>query len=106
MKIFNSLGHMFAWVLHVGLPKAETAVKDVEQAAGSPLAAAIAGLIGSKGEAVQAGIEAIAGDVLTAFGAAGAAIGAEGLNVKFDQATVAAIAALHTDLSQMFGRSK
>lgn len=106
MKIFNSIGHFFAWVLHTGLPQAETVVKDAETAAASPLAAAIAGLIGSKGAVVQAGIEAIAGDVLNAFGSAGAAIGADGLNVKFDQATVQAIETLHADLAQWFGKGK
>ncbi|HXR96982.1 MAG TPA: hypothetical protein VN709_03980 [Terriglobales bacterium] len=97
MKIFNSIGHFFAWVLHVGLPAVETA-------AASPLATAIAGVLGSKGATAQAGIEAIAGDVLNAFDAAGAAVGASGLNVKFDQATIAAIEALYADLQSLFGK--
>jgi hypothetical protein len=97
MKIFNSIGHFFAWVLHVGLPAVETA-------ASSPLANAIAGVIGSRGTAAQAGLEAIAGDVLKAFDAAGAAVGAEGLNVQFDQATIVAIEALYNDLQSLFGK--
>lgn len=104
MKIFNSIGHFFAWILHTGLPQAEQAVTNVAQAAASPLAGAIAQLLGSKGAAVQNGIEAIAGDVLHAFGAAGAAIGASGLNVSFDEATVEAIKTLYADLAELFGK--
>ncbi|HEY7839184.1 MAG TPA: hypothetical protein VIC54_11365 [Terriglobales bacterium] len=106
MKIFNSLGHFFAWLLHSGLPKAETVAQDVEKVAASPLASAIASLLGSKGAAVQSGIEAIAGDVLNAFGDAGAAIGADGLNVKFDAATVTAIKAIYGDLGSLFGKGQ
>jgi hypothetical protein len=104
MKIFNSIGHFFAWILHTGLPHAAQAVTEVEQAATSPLASAIAQLIGRKGGAVQNGIEAIAGDVLHAFGAAGAAIGASGLNVTFDEATVEAIKTLYGDFAELFGK--
>ena len=105
MKIFNSIGHFFAWIFHTALPKAETVVQTVEAAAASPLATAIVALLGAKGASVQAGIEAIAGDVLSAFDAAGATVGANGLNVKFDQVTVAAIEALYKDLAALFGKT-
>ncbi len=105
MKIFNSIGHFFAWILHVGIPQAAVVVGDVAQVAESPLATAIAGLLGSKGAAVQSGIEAIAGDVLKSFEAAGAAIGAEGLNVTFDQVTIQAIQTLYADLGGLFGKT-
>ena len=105
MKIFNSIGHFFAWVLHTGLPKAETVAQDVQAVVESPLATAIAGMIGPKGAAVQAGMEAITGDVLKSFGAAGAAIAADGLSVQFDEATVAAIKALYSDLGGLFGKT-
>lgn len=104
MKLFNSIGHVFAWILHVALPKAATAATDVEQAAATPLAGFLAQLLGSKGAAAQKGIEAIAGDVLHAFGAAGEAIGAGGLNVQFDQATVEAIQTLYADVAGLFGK--
>ncbi|HVB39672.1 MAG TPA: hypothetical protein VNE83_02145 [Terriglobales bacterium] len=106
MKIFNSIGHFFAWVLDTGLPKATVAVQEVETAAASPLASAIASLLGSKGAAVQSGLQAIAGDVLSAFGDAGAAIGAAGLNVQFDAATVTAIKAIYGDLGSLFGKGQ
>ncbi|HVB40169.1 MAG TPA: hypothetical protein VNE83_04675 [Terriglobales bacterium] len=102
MKIFNSIGHFFAWILGKAVPVA-AAVVAADQ---SPLAQAIVGLLGSRGQAVQDGIQAIAGDVLKAFGDAGAAVGAGGLNVQFDQATIAAIEALYRDLGGLFGKSK
>jgi hypothetical protein len=101
MKIFNSIGHFFAWVLGKIVPAAQA----VEQAAGSPLGQALAGLLGSKGQAVQDAIQAIAGDVLNAYQAAGAAIGSAGLNVSFDQATVQAIELLYHDLAAVFGKT-
>lgn len=104
MKIFNSIGHFFAWILHVAIPQAAVVAGDAAQVAESPLASAIAGLLGSKGAAVQSGIEAIAGDVLKSFEAAGAAIAADGLNVQFDQVTIAAIQALYSDLGGLFGK--
>lgn len=100
MKIFNSIGHMFAWVIGKIVPAAQA----VEAVDASPIAAALAGLLGSKGAAVQQGIQAIAGDVLNAFGAAGAAIGAEGLNVTFDQVTIQAIEMLYHDVAGAFGK--
>lgn len=98
MKLFNSIGHFFAWVVSQAIPRAEAATREVAQAALSPLGSAIAQLLGAKGATFQAGIEAIAGDVLSAFEDAGAAIAAGGLNVKFDTATVAAIQTIYADL--------
>lgn len=103
--MFNSIGHAFAWVLHQFLPTAEAVATEVGTVAASPLGADIAKLLGAKGIQAQGGIEAIAGDVLKAFGAAGAAIGAEGLNVQFDEVTVQAITALYKDVSGLFGKS-
>lgn len=104
MKIFNSIGHFFAWILNVGLPKGAADVEVAAQAIQSPLASAIATLLGAKGQAVQSGLQAIAGDVLAAFGSAGAAIGAQGLNVQFDAATVQAIQQIYADLQVLFGK--
>ncbi len=104
-KLFNSIGHFFAWVISKVVPTAEAVATDVAAAASSPLGTAIAQLLGAKGAAVQAGIEAIAGDVLKSFEAAGAAIGASGLNVQFDQVTVAAIEQLYKDLAGLFGKT-
>ncbi len=101
MKIFNSIGHFFAWVVSKIVPAAQA----VETTATSPLAQALVQLLGSKGQAVQDGIQAIAGDVLNAYQAAGAAIGDAGLNVKFDQATIQAIEALYHDLAGVFGKT-
>ena len=101
MKLFNSIGHFFAWVIGKAVPAAAQAVVSADT---SSLATAIVGLLGSKGATVQKGIEAIAGDVLRAFGAAGAAIGSGGLNVTFDEATIAAIKALYSDLAGLFGK--
>lgn len=101
MKIFNSIGHFFAWIFSKVAAGAQ-AVATVDQ---GPLAQAIASLLGSKGEEVQASIQAIAGDVLKSFGAAGAAIGASGLNVEFDTATIQAIEQLYRDLAGLFGKS-
>ncbi|MGH9416853.1 MAG: hypothetical protein ACRD01_09520 [Terriglobales bacterium] len=101
MKLFNSIGHLFAWVISKIVPAAEAVVA----ADASPIASALAGLVGSKGAVVQAGIQAIAGDVLNAFSAAGAAIGAGGLNVTFDQATIQAIEALYKDVAGLFGKA-
>ncbi len=105
MKIFNSIGHAFAWILHQFLPAATAVATEVATVAASPLGTEIAQLLGAKGAAAQAGVEAIAGDVLKAFGAAGAAIGASGLNVQFDSITVAAIEQLYADLGGLFGKS-
>jgi hypothetical protein len=101
-KIFNSIGHALAWVLQaVGV--GEKAVAEVETIVGSPVAAAIAALAGAKGPAVQSAIEAIAGDVLAAFEAGGEAIAAKGLNIAFDEATIAAIKTLYSDLKAAIG---
>lgn len=62
MKIFNSIGHLFAWVLSKALPSAEKAVTAVATAAASPLATVLATLTGGKTAQVQADIEAIAED--------------------------------------------
>jgi len=94
-KIFNSIGHVFSWFLHIGLPKAESVAQAVAQAVDSPLAQAIAGAIGPKAVEVQAAIEGVAGNVLQAFQDAGQAIGAEGLNVKFDDKVIADIGMLY-----------
>lgn len=59
MKIFNSIGHFFAWILQVGLPKGAAAAETIASDLGSPLAAAIASLLGSKGQAVQSGLPAL-----------------------------------------------
>lgn len=104
MKIFNSIGHAFAWILHQFLPAAEKVATEVAAVADSPLGNAIAQLLGQKGTMAQAGIEAIAGDVLKAFEAAGQAIGASGLNVQFDTVTVQAIEALYQDVAGLFGK--
>jgi|SRR6185312_10449618 len=104
MKIFNSIGHFFAWVLNVGLPKGAAEAAAAAEAIQSPLASAIATLLGAKGQAVQSGLQAIAGDVLAAFGDAGAAIGADGLNVQFDAATVQSIRQIYADLQTLFGK--
>lgn len=104
MKIFNSIGHAFAWILQQFLPVAEQVATEVATVASSPLGSAIAQLLGQKGTAAQAGVEAIAGDVLKAFEAAGQAIGASGLNVQFDTVTVQAIESLYQDVAGLFGK--
>ena len=97
-KIFNSIGHAFAWVLSVAIPKATTTVEEVQSVVGTPAATAIAALAGTKGTTTQANIEAIAGDVLSAFENAGQAISAGGLNIQFDTATIAAIKQTYNDV--------
>jgi hypothetical protein len=101
MKIFNSIGHAFAWVLSHIVPVAKEAQAIIE----SPLGTALAGLIGSKGAQVQADIEAVAGSVLAAATATGAAVGASGLNIVFDEAAIAAIERLVGTVGGLFGKT-
>lgn len=105
MKIFNSVGHLFAWIVGKAIPAATKGVQAVEGAIDSPLAGLVASALGPKAEKYQSGIQAIAGDVLAAFGDAGAAIGAAGLNVQFDEATVTAIRAIYADIKALKGGS-
>lgn len=100
-KIFNSIGHFFAWVVSKAIPAASAAVTAVQADLSSPLATMIAQALGPKAQQYQAGIEAIAGDVLKSFESAGAAIGADGLNVQFDETTVAAIQQLYGDIKAL-----
>lgn len=95
-KIFHSVGHIIAWLLHIGLPKAESAVQQAAAVLQTPLALALASLLGPQAAAVQSALEAIAGNVLAAFQDAGQAISAGGLNVQFDQKVVA-------DIEMLFG---
>ncbi len=90
-KVFHSVGHIFAWLLHIGLPRAESLVQEAGKALQTPLALALAGLLGPQAVAVQSALEAIAGNVLSAFQDAGQAIAAGGLNVQFDQKVIADI---------------
>lgn len=104
MKIFNSIGHAFAWIIHQFIPAAEKVTSEVAAVAASPLGSAITQLLGQRGAAAQSGIEAIAGDVLKAFESAGQAIGASGLNVQFDTVSIQAIEALYKDVAGLFGK--
>ncbi len=99
-KVFHSVGHIFSWLLHIGLPGAESLAKDAAAALQTPLALALANMLGPQAEAVQAALEGIAGCVLSAFQDAGQAIAATGLNVQFDQKVVADIEMLFRLLQQ------
>ncbi|MGH7442573.1 MAG: hypothetical protein ACREKE_07880 [bacterium] len=103
--MFKSLGHSFAWILHQFLPATEKDIQTVITTASGPIGQAIVGLLGAKAVGAQSGIEAIAGDVLKSFVAAGAAIGASGLNVQFDETTIQAIGTLYHDLAGLFGKA-
>ena len=94
-KVFNSVGHVFSWLLHIGLPGAENILQEAAKVIDTPVAKAIAGLIGPKAVEVQAALEVIAGNVLQAFQDSGSAIASEGLNVKFDEKVVADIKLLY-----------
>lgn len=100
-KLFNSLGHFFAWLLHVGLP---AATKDTKfgAAVGGAVAAAVAGIIGQDGAQAQATVEALAGSVLQAISDAGGVIAADGLNVKLDEAIVADVKDLYAQIAGIF----
>lgn len=100
MKIFNSIGHFIAWVLG----KATPVVQAIVAVDSSPIATAIASMLGPEGKAVQEAIQAIAGDVLKSFGAANASINEGNLLVNFDPSTVEAITKLHNDLAKLFGK--
>ena len=102
-KIFNSIGHFFAWILHTALPAASTVVSDAEKLAASPLAASLASAVAGPGAAAAlATMAAISGQVLAAINDAGGVIAAEGLNVKFDQAIVADVEALYKSVAGLF----
>ena len=108
MKIFNSLGHAFAWIVSkiVGAAPVVAAVAgEVATVAESPLGTFLAGLAGTKGVQVQSDIQAIAGSVIASATATGVAVGASGLNVTFDQAALAALERLIGTVGGLFGKS-
>lgn len=108
MKIFNSLDHAWAWVVSkitAAAPKVAAVAQEVAAVAESPIGQFIASAAGSKGAAVQADIEAIAGSVLASATATGAAVGANGLNVSFDENALAALERLIGTVGGLFGKT-
>lgn len=104
MKLFNTIGHFFAWLLHVGIPNAEKDVQEVEAIAG-PVAAAFAQAINGKGAQAQATVTAIGGCVLKAISDAGGVIAADGLNVKLDLQIIPDVLTLYHAVAGLFGKS-
>ena len=101
-KVFNSLGHFAAWLLHSAIPVAETAAKDVSAVAASPLGTMIADAAGAQGIAIQAGIEAVAGTVVASLDSLDTTLGdlvtqvqTKGVNVVFDAKGAADVVALY-----------
>ena len=108
MKIFNSLGHAFAWLASKivgGAQAAATVATAAEGLVESPLGNAIAQLAGAKGQQVQADMEAVIGCALATASATGAAVSAGGLNITLDEAGIAAWERLISTVGGLFGKS-
>ncbi|MGH9482355.1 MAG: hypothetical protein ACRD1L_09715 [Terriglobales bacterium] len=100
-KIFNTLGHFFAWLLNVGIPTAEKDVQQVAAIAG-PVAAAFAQSVSGQGAAAQATVSAIAGCVMKAISDAGGVISANGLNVALDEQILPDVEELYKAVAGIF----
>jgi len=98
LKVFNSIGHFFAYILSKVVPEVEKDLTVIQGAVGSDLAKYIVTLAGQKGATVQSDMAAIVGDVLNAVESAGGAVAAKGMNIAFDTATVESIKTLYNDV--------
>lgn len=105
MKLFNTLGHFFAWLLDKGIPAAEKDVQEVEAIAG-PVAGALAQAIAGQGAKAQATVTAIGGCVLKALSDAGGIISSDGLNVQLDAQIVPDVEALYKAVATLFAPAK
>lgn len=101
MKLFNTLGHFFAWLLDKGIPTAEKDVQEVTAIAG-PVAGALAQAISGQGAKAQATVTAIGGCVLKAISDAGGIISSDGLNVQLDAQIVPDVEALYKAVAGLF----
>lgn len=106
-KIFNSGGHLLAWLLNKAFPVAETAVKD-----GAVIEQAVQQALSPVAPDVARKMQAVTGDVLNSYGAvlqtgadAAAVIASKGLNVAFDLKTIQDIHELYVMLSGLFGKA-
>jgi len=90
-KIFNTLGHAVAWFFTKALPIAGTVAQDAVNVVESPAGQALAGLLGSKGQAVAADVNAIAGAVIAARNELGDAFAAKFADLVKDEFAVKAV---------------
>ena len=105
MKIFNSIEHVFAWVISKIVAGAPVVAKDAQAvvtAAESPLGKFIAGLDPAVGTQVLNDLQAVGGCVVRSAQAVGAAAAADGLNVAFDAAGLTALEGLVSAVGGLF----
>lgn len=100
MKIFNTIGHVFAWIIGVLIPKAETVATDVSAVLGSEATNALLTLAGA--QAWQPKINSVVGAIVAKLVIAAkdgkdfsAAIEAYGLNAALDAVAL-------SDLKEIF----
>ena len=104
-KIFNGIGHVFAWLVGKGLPAAAGVLQEY-----APVVGLLAAAFKSRGlEAVQADMNAAIGGALAirqdleSLGAAAASAFADKLgNIGFDAKSIAAIEAIYQDAKKAF----
>ncbi len=101
-KIFSSIAHFIAWLGGTAIPAAEKDIAAVQAAVESPIASAIASLGGAKGQNVQAAINALGGQALAVLVNVGAAVAAEGFNIKADEAAIGSIEQAVADIKAVF----
>ena len=91
-KIFNSIGHGFAWFAQhvVGFAKQSDAIAS-KVAGFQPEIQALLGLVGPQAQAIENAVYHVAGDVAAAVHAAGDAASQNGLSVTLDKAAIDAI---------------
>lgn len=105
MKIFNSIGHFFAWLAVKLTGAAATINSDLTKFEGlvaTPLAQAIAKLDPAAAQRVTNAIIAIGGDAFNVALNAGEALAQGGLNVTPDVATVKAVEQAIADIRAVF----
>lgn len=102
MKIFNSIGHFFAWLAGTAIPTAATDIAKVQAVVESPIASAIAQLGGAKAQNVQAAINALGGQALAVLVNTGAAIASKGVNIVADDAVIGSVEQAVADIRAVF----
>lgn len=105
-KVFNGLGHAVAWIFSKALPAVNTVAQDAVAVVDSPLGTLLAGAFGTKGAALKADIEAIAGSVIAARNALGEAFNAKASDLGLDQKALDAVESIYKDLSALIGSGK
>lgn len=102
MKIFNSIGHFFAWMVSTFIPAAEADITKFEGVLDSNIVAAIKTFTPAQVSNAVNAMLALAGDGMNVLVNAESALAAGGVNITMDTATLDAVKQFVADIKAAF----